>query len=115
MRKTENTLLRGWDGGCKIEDRAEKKNPVQGVRNIHFRVYLCAFCRGVQCAEKVPSNKKCVLYVMPSLKCPVKDSFKLVCIVHCAMHTYALGLAEIGQNSPKSQKRSRTVEFLCKI
>ena len=31
MRKTENTLLWGWDGGCKIEDRAEKKNPIQGV------------------------------------------------------------------------------------
>ena len=28
---------------------------------------------------------------------------------------YVLGLAEIGQNGPKSQKRSRSVVFLCKI
>ena len=35
---------------------------------------------------------------------------------HCTMyiHTSTLGLAEIGQNGPTSQKRSRSVVFLCK-
>ena len=33
----------------------------------------------------------------------------------CVKHDCTVGLAEIGQNGTKSQKRSRTVAFLCKI
>ena len=31
------------------------------------------------------------------------------------LQDFAIGLAEIGQNGQKSQQRSRTVVFLCKI